>query len=123
MNEEERAEDIDAVGRFEVGDGYGREGRVEGDAGVVDEDVDLEFAVRGREVLAGERNELGWAGGRAEVGLDGDRADVVGGGEVVCDGGGEVGGGGRSVVDDQVAALGGEVLGDGRADAWGSQLL
>jgi hypothetical protein len=87
------------------------------DARVVDQDVDLEAVVGGK-VLAGGGDELGGAGGGADVCLYRDGLDVVGGGELGCEGGCRLGGGGRGVVEDEVAALGGEVLGDGGADAW-----
>ncbi len=94
MDEEERAEHIDGVRGVEVGDCDSREGRVEGDTGVVDYDVDLEFGVWGRERGFGGGDELGGPGGGGDVGLDCDGADGVGLGELVCEGGGEGGGGG-----------------------------
>ena len=47
LHEEDGAEDVDGVLAVEFFGGDGAEGLVFGDAGVVDEDVDLEFAGAG----------------------------------------------------------------------------
>ena len=62
------------------------------DAGVVDEDVDLELAGFGvGEVVLGCVDDVGWAGGEAHVGLDYEGGDLVllgeEGGEGIAGGG------------------------------------
>lgn len=94
LDDEQGAEDVDAVGGFEVFLGDVLEGRVARDAGVVDDDVDLEGFVGRRwgEVVFGNCEEGGYACWGADVALGGHGADVVGGGELLCEGGGELGG-------------------------------
>lgn len=111
-------------GAVEVGDLDVGELVVFGDASVVDDDVDLEGCVgrsRGRgggvELGLGGGDEGGGPGGRAEVGLDAEGLDAVGGLEAVGERLGQGGGGGRGVVEDEVAAFRGEVLCYGGADA------
>lgn len=89
------------------------------DAGVVDEDVDLEFALGGGEVVFGSGEDLGDGFfGVEEVGLHGDAADGVRGGqrgaELLC----ASARGFRGEVEEERAAFCGQVAGDCLADAF-----
>jgi hypothetical protein len=95
LGEEQGPEDVDAIGVLVGVDGDVLEQLVDGDAGVVDEDVDLEGAGLGvREVVLGRGDEVGWAGGVTQVGLDDEGGDAVlfleGFGELGCEFGGGV---------------------------------
>ena len=97
LQEQDGPEDVDGVGAMKVVERDVGEGAVHGDAGVVDQDVDLEFPGFGvREVVLGGAYDVGGAGGGADVGLDGDGCDGVGlregGGELCGFGAGGVGG-------------------------------
>lgn len=61
----------------------------------------------------------GIAGLAADVGLDTEDANTVGSGQLSTECLGEGLGGCRGVVEDEVAALGSEVAGNGLTDAWG----
>lgn len=103
-----------------MGDCYGGEEVVLGDACVVDEDVDLELGggVELFEVGFGGCDEGLGSFGRAHVGLDCEGLDVVFCAQVCCELFGWGLGGRGGVAQDEVAAFCGEVLGDGDADAW-----
>ena len=81
LDEEERAEDVDLVGNVKVGDLDVGDLVVVGDAGVVDDDVDLELAGGGKGGLGGG-DELGGARRGGEVGLDDESADLMRGFEL-----------------------------------------
>lgn len=94
LHEEERAEDVDPVGGVEVLDRDLGQLAVDGHAGVVDQDVDLEPVVGGRrrrgEVRPGGLDEGRGAVGGSQVGLHAEGLDAVLGlepfGELLCEG-------------------------------------
>lgn len=117
FHEQEGAQDIDVIGCVKVLELDIRYLVVPGNAGIVDEDVDLEFGVRaGRRrekvVLCGGDEGRGPVGG-TQVGLHAISLDAVFRlqlfGQVLCERGRGLGG----VVDDDVATFGGQVLCDG----------
>lgn len=113
LDEQQRSHDVDVEAGGEILGLDVWDLVVEGDSGVVDEDVDAERA----EGLGGLRDEAGGAGGGAEVGLDGHSLDGVLGGQLGGQAGCGSGRAGRCVGEDEVCAAGGESLGDGQTDA------
>lgn len=109
-------------GKVEIGDFDVGQLVILCDAGVVDDDVDLEPGVRswgrGEEAVLGGGNEGRGALGRTKVGLYAKGLDAVFAlqllGELLGEGGGGLGG----VVQDEVAAFRGEVFGDGSPNSW-----
>ena len=101
LHEQEGAEDVGSVLGVEGVGGAGFEGQVLADAGVVDDDVDLELAGFGvGEVVFGGGDDVGAAGGGAEGGLHGDGFDGVAFFELFGESGGEGCRGGGGVVED-----------------------
>jgi hypothetical protein len=118
FHEEERAADVDVVELREVLAVAVFDCEVGGDAGVVDDDVDLKLAVfRVREVVLGQFDDVRGAVFGSEVGLHGEALDVVGLLEFVGELLGLFGGGVGGVVDYEVGAFGGEVGAGCGADA------
>lgn len=133
LGEEERRQDVDGVVPVEVG---GVDGALDGvveeavlrDAGVVDEDVDAELLLvvgrlvlvlvcRGEMLQRGSEDGLCGGLGVAQVCLDRVAADGVRGGQRGAEGLGSLAGGLGGEVEEERAAFGGEVAGDGLANA------
>jgi hypothetical protein len=76
LDEEQGAEDVDSVGLVELLKGDVAEEGVLGDAGVVDDDVDLELGVAGEGGLC-LADQTGCAFWGADVGLYGEGSDGV----------------------------------------------
>ena len=111
------ADDVDGVEAGEVFGGQGAEGFVVRDAGVVDDDVDLQAFAFAEDHFRGFDDLFGARGG-AHVRLHGDGVDVM----VCLQFFGEVGGALRAgvggVVEEEGAAFAGEVGGYGGANTW-----
>lgn len=119
LGEEDGPQDVDGVDLVEILGGDGLEGHGVEEGRAVDEDIDLRRARLGvrRHVVLYRLHDLSAALGGAKVGADGDGLDIVGLGELRGEsGGGGVGGVGE-VDQEDVRALGGEVLGDGGPNA------
>lgn len=111
FHEEERAADIDVVEESEVVAVALFDGEVAGDAGVVDDDVDLQLAGLGvREVVLGHLDEVRGAVLGAHVCLDGQAFDAVGVLQLLGELLGLVGRGLGCVVDHETCAFAGEVF-------------
>ena len=99
LQQENGAEDVDGVHFGELFGSDVAEGFVACDAGIIDDDVNLEGTGFGvREVVFSCVDEIGRTGGRADVGLDGERTDIVLGFKLRDKFGGGLGGGVGGVV-------------------------
>lgn len=122
LGEEKRGEDVDRVLPVKVlrGDGPARgivQVAVSGDAGIVDQDVNLQLARGAKFLLCRVDDSCHGLFGLAQVGLDRFAADAVGGGQrgtqVFCVRARGLG----CEVQEQGAALGGKVASNGFADS------
>ena len=117
LDKQSGTQNVDSVALVEVARVDITKWNVGRNAGIVDDDVDLEFArFRMRKVVLCGGDDVFGARGLTDICLDGYSADAVGGGKGGCKGRGFLGGGGGCVIYNEGGAFGGKILRNGRSD-------